>query len=88
MDNKYCPYCKCLILKNGKCRNSACIMGNREAATLPQLETIYKLCSQLNIDVSGKDPDKLTKEKASMLIKKLITRKALQEVNSEEDDDE
>lgn len=73
----YCPYCKCIILPNGKCRNEKCILGISEMATIKQLELIYQLCSELEIDVSKKDPNKLTKQKASKLIDDLIARKTL-----------
>ncbi|MCX7924151.1 MAG: hypothetical protein N3B21_19405 [Clostridia bacterium] len=87
---KFCPYCHCLMVAIGdstKCRNSECILGNRDAATIPQIELVYKLCRELGIDTSGKDPNKLTKDKASALIKKLIARKALQEAYGSEVDE-
>jgi hypothetical protein len=85
---RYCPYCKCLILPNGKCRNSDCILGNKDQATTPQLELLYKLCEEQGIDTTGKDPYKLTKEKASKLIKKLIAKKALAEAYGSEVEEE
>jgi hypothetical protein len=76
------------MLPSGKCRNPKCLLGDKEVATINQIELVYKLCNELGIDVTGKNPDKLTKEKASKLIKKLITRKALTETYGSEVDDE
>ncbi len=88
MGVKFCPFCQCMMLTNGKCRNRDCVMGNKEQATIDQLELVYKLCSELGIDTTGKDPNKLTKEKASKLIKKLIARKTLEETYGSEVDDD
>jgi len=84
MAAKFCPYCKCLILSNGKCRNTKCILGNKDAATLPQIELIYRLCSEMGISLEGKDPNKLTKDRASKIIKDLISRKTLSELYGSE----
>lgn len=86
--SKFCPYCHCLILSNGKCRNQQCVLGNKEAASIAQLELVYKLCSELGIDTTGKDPNKLTKDKASKLIRKLVARKAIEETYGSEVDED
>lgn len=88
MGVKFCPFCQCMMLPNGKCRNNKCVLGNQDAATIAQIELIYKLCRELNIDTTGKDPNKLTKEKASKLIRKLIARKAIEETYGSEVDDD
>jgi len=72
-----------LILPNGFCRNKDCILGQQNAATVPQLELIYRLAEELHIDLEGKDPYKLTKDKASKIIKKLLAKKALCELYGE-----
>ena len=84
MNTKFCPYCKCLFTKTGYCRNRDCILGNKQQATVNQIEKICQLCEQLNIDLSDKDFEKLTKQKASELIAKLIKRKVNNELYKEE----
>jgi hypothetical protein len=81
MSYKICPYCKCLIKENGFCRNASCKLGQKGMATPQQLYTINNLCIELGIDISDKNPDKLPRDKAGKLIKDLIARKALQEVD-------
>jgi hypothetical protein len=78
--SKFCPYCHCLILDTGRCRNGDCVLGNHAAATSAQLEKVYKLCEELEIDTEGRDPNKLTKDAASKLMQKLIQRKVFREI--------
>ena len=88
MSVKICPYCQCIILPSGKCRNSKCILGAQGQATIKQKELIHELCEELGIDISTRDPNKLTKEKASKLIKKLITRRVIEETYGSEVDED
>ena len=86
MTTKFCPYCKCMMQSNGYCRNRDCVLGSKHQATVPQLEKIHQLCQELNIDISGKDHNKLTKQKATELITKLIKRKVNNELCEEDTD--
>lgn len=75
MAARFCSYCKCLILPDNTCRNRDCVLGVKDRASVPQIEKIYQLCEELEISLSGKDPNTLTRKKASTLIEKLIKRK-------------
>lgn len=64
-----------------------CVMGNQLAATYAQKEKVLDLCKELEINIEGKDINKLTKKKASRLISSLIARKTLRELYGSEVDD-
>lgn len=70
---KICPYCKCIILPNGYCRNKKCILGNRNAITIPQMDKIEELCKELETEVP--ELNSMTKDEASKLIDRLIKQK-------------
>jgi hypothetical protein len=76
------------MLSNNKCRNRDCVLGNTTQATVPQLEKICQLCEELGIDISNRDQNKLTKEKASNLISRLIKQKVDGALFKEEVSDE
>jgi hypothetical protein len=59
----------------GFCRNRKCVLGHSKAASVEQCVKIAELCEELGIDTAGKDYNRLTKDKASDIISKLIERK-------------
>jgi thiol-disulfide isomerase/thioredoxin len=81
---KFCPYCKSLMLPNGKCRNIECVLGSKRQVTIKQMDFIEKLCEETEVDISKIKMDELTKEKASKLIDKLAKRKYQREMYGSE----
>jgi hypothetical protein len=71
------------MLTTGYCRNTKCVLGNKKQATIGQIELIYTMCKELDIDTTGRDPNKLTKESASKLIDKLIKRKLRKQLSDD-----
>lgn len=82
--NRFCPYCHCLILDDGHCRNTKCVLGDRKKASYDQRNLISSLMEELDKEVSEKKLNKLTKEKASKLIKRLLEKKADLEAEQED----
>lgn len=72
---KICPFCKCIFTSAGFCRNRECILAHSRGATVKQCVKIAELCEELGIDTTGKDYNRLTKDKASDIISRLIERK-------------
>jgi hypothetical protein len=62
------------------------VLGLSDAATIAQIELIYSLCEELHISTTGRDPNKLSKDKARALIQKLIARKAVTTYTLESED--
>lgn len=85
---EFCNYCKCLILKNGKCRNSDCILGAKNSSTINQRILINQLMEEIQFEsedlkllnipddiVEKQKNEDLTKDEAGILIKILINYK-------------